>query len=285
MLVYKPVVKWAGGKSKIINQLSKYLPKWFNNYHEPFVGSGALFFYLFPELKKRNAQAYLSDSVEELINLYNVIMNDVDNLINISKKHIYEKSYYYNVRAQDPSRMTDIERASRILYLNKTCFNGLYRVNSKGQFNVSFGDYVDPVIVNEIILRGASEAFSFAQLHHGDFELVLNNVKFGDLVYLDPPYIPISGTSDFTKYTSSSFGLDDQKRLRYLFELLKSKGCYVMLSNSNTDIVKELYSGYNLKTVSALRAINSNTSKRGAINELLILSYSDDEIRSSLLAL
>lgn len=275
---YKPVVKWAGGKSKIINHLSRYIPNIFNNYHEPFVGGGALFFYLFPELRKQNAEAYLSDSVEELINLYKEIRDNVGELINISKKHVYDKEYYYKIRALNPFEMTNLERASRILYLNRTCFNGLYRVNGKGQFNVSFGDYTDPVIVNEVALRNASEAFKYANIFNGDFELVLNNVKEGDFVYLDPPYVPLSTTSCFTKYTSGSFTIDDQKRLKNLFDLLKERGCYVMLSNSDTDFVKELYFDCNIKKISAIRAINSNATKRGAITELVILSYLDSEI-------
>lgn len=275
---YKPVVKWAGGKSRIINQLSKYIPNIFNNYHEPFVGGGALFFYLFPELRKRNAEAYLADSVEELINLYKEIRDNVEELIKVSKKHVYSKDYYYIIRALKPSEMTNLERASRTLYLNKTCFNGLYRVNSKGQFNVSFGDYTEPVIVNEVALRNASEAFKYANIFNSDFELVLNNVKAGDFVYLDPPYVPLSATSDFTKYTSGSFTIDDHRRLKKAFDLLKEKGCYVMLSNSDTDFVKELYFGCNIKKVSAIRAINSKVTKRGAITELVILSYPDSEI-------
>jgi len=277
MYDYKPVVKWAGGKSKVINQLSRYIPKSFNNYHEPFVGSGALFFYLVPNLIIRNTMAYLSDSVEELINLYQVIKNNVEDLIRISKEHKYEKEYYYRVRSLNPTKMSDVERASRILYLNKTCFNGLYRVNKKGEFNVSFGDYVDPVIVDEITLQNASKAFQFAKIIHGDFELVLKNAQKGDFVYLDPPYVPLSATSNFTQYTSGSFTISDHKRLKNVFERLKERGCYVMLSNSNTDFVVNLYSGYNIKTVNVSRAINSNTAKRGAVKELIILSYKDSE--------
>lgn len=278
MSIYKPVIKWAGGKSKIINQFSKYIPEKFNNYHEPFVGGGALFFYLIPDLIKRNATAYLSDLIEEVINLYQIIKNDVDNLIEISKKHEYEEDYYYNIRALETSKMPDIERASRILYLNKTCFNGLYRVNNKGKFNVSFGDYNNPVIVDEVTLRNASEAFQYAKIFHSDFEMVLNNARKGDFVYLDPPYVPLSATSDFTKYTSGSFGVSQHKRLKNVFDELKSRGCYVMLSNSNTEFVNNLFSGYNIKTVNASRAINSNATKRGAIKELVILSYMDNEI-------
>lgn len=274
---YKPVVKWAGGKAKLISQFQEYMPQRFNNYHEPFLGGGALFFHLASDLIAGNATAYLSDLVEELINLYQVIQNNVDDLIRVSRTHRYEKEYYYQIRALDPSQMADIERASRILFLNKTCFNGLYRVNKKGQFNVSFGDYTDPVIVNEEALRGASGALRHAKIFSGDFELVLNNAQKGDFVYLDPPYVPLSSTSDFTQYTPDSFGAFDHKRLKNVFDELTSRGCYVMLSNSYTEFVIDLYSGYNVKTINAARAINSNTAKRGAIKELLILSYSDSE--------
>lgn len=276
--MFKPVVKWAGGKTKLINQFTKYIPRKFNNYHEPFLGGGALFFYLAPDLINRKAIPFLSDLTEELINLYKVIQSDVESLIQSSKVHKYEKEYYYKIRSLNPSRMSDTERAARMLYLNKTCFNGLYRVNKKGQFNVSFGDYTNPVIVCEESLRQASKAFHCAELMHGDFELVLANAQTGDFVYLDPPYVPLSATSDFTGYTPGSFGISDHIRLKNVFDELKSKGCYVMLSNSSAEFVTELYSGHNIKTVNANRSINSNTAKRGAIKELIILSYSDSEI-------
>ncbi|TEB12710.1 Modification methylase DpnIIA [Pelotomaculum propionicicum] len=277
-LFVKPVVKWAGGKTKLLNQLSRYLPAAFNNYHEPFLGGGALFFYLFPEIKKRNARAYLSDSVEELINLYKVIKNQVEELITISKKHIYDQKYYYEIRSLNPAQLSDLQRASRMLYLNKTCFNGLYRVNSKGQFNVSFGDYTDPVIVNSEALRNASIAFQSTQLAAGDFEQVLDNAGAGDFVYLDPPYVPLSATSNFTGYTAGSFSMADHRRLREVFETLSAMGCYVMLSNSNTDFTRELFQGCNIKTINALRAINSDVRKRGSIKELVILSYPDRDM-------
>lgn len=278
MYIYKPVVKWAGGKSKLIKQLSSYLPKYFNNYHEPFLGGAALFFYLAPEINQRKATAYLSDLTEELINLYQVIQNNVEELIETAKTHKYEKEYYYKIRALDPSTMTNIERAARILYLNKTCFNGLYRVNKKGKFNVSFGDYTDPIIVDEATLRNAGNAFQYSEIFHADFESVLKNAQQGDFVYLDPPYVPVSATSDFTQYTPGSFNINDHKRLKDVFDTLVTRGCYVMLSNSNTEFVANLYSEYNKKTVTASRAINSNTAKRGAVKELLILSYNDSDI-------
>ncbi|HOV78590.1 MAG TPA: DNA adenine methylase [Bacillota bacterium] len=282
---FKPILKWAGGKSKTVNQLSKYFPADFRNYHEPFVGGGAVFFHLYPDIKSRGALAFLSDNVEELINLYEVVRDDVDTLIEITKRHIYDKDYYYKIRSLDPGILSKTEKASRILYLNKTCFNGLYRVNSKGQFNVSFGDYVNPVIVDEEALRDASEAFKHAVLFSGDFELVLRNAQAGDFVYMDPPYVPLSATSNFTSYTPGSFGEEQHCRLREVFEELKNKGCYVMLSNSDTEFVRRLYRGCNIRTVNALRAINSDITKRGAVKELVILSYPESEMCFSAFAL
>lgn len=280
MFQFKPVLKWAGGKSKLISQLAEYIPAAFNNYHEPFLGGGALFFYLAPQLMSQNSRAYLSDLVEEIIKLYQVVKDDVDGLICTARQHVYDKEYYYKVRALDPSKMSDLERAARILYLNRTCFNGLYRVNKKGQFNVSFGDYKNPTIVDEDGLRAASEAFMCATLFQSDFEVVLQNAQYGDFVYLDPPYVPLSATSDFTQYTSEPFGAREQKRLKDVFDLLKKRGCYVMLSNSNSEFVKDLYQGHNIKMVSASRAINSNAKRRGPIKELVVLSHSDEELKA-----
>ncbi|TEB15189.1 Modification methylase DpnIIA [Pelotomaculum sp. FP] len=274
----KPIVKWAGGKSRVLNQLQRYIPTNFNNYHEPFIGGGALFFFLAPGLIMNNAKAYISDNIEELINLYIAIKTNVEELISETKKHIYDEEYYYRIRSIDPKDMSDIQRASRILYLNKTCFNGLYRVNRKGQFNVSFGDYCDPIICDEEALRNASEAFKNAEIFAGDFELVLDNARKGDFIYLDPPYVPLSATSNFTGYTAGAFCAADHRRLKKVFDILKNRGCYVMLSNSNTEFTRELYSDYNIKTINAIRAINSDATKRGAIKELVILSYPDTKI-------
>lgn len=272
-MIYKPIVKWAGGKIRLLSQFSAFFPLGFNNYHEPFVGGGAVFFHLFPQLQQNESQAYLSDSNEELINLYQVIAENVEELICITKQHVYEKEYYYKIRALDPRSLTKLQRASRILYLNKTCFNGLYRVNRSGQFNVSFGDYTDPIIVDEGALRRAREGFQYAKLFYGDFETVLDNAQQGDFIYLDPPYVPVSGTANFTGYTKGSFGRLDQERLKYVYDNLVAMGCYVALSNSDSEFIRKMYSEYNIVTVHAARAINSDASKRGKVKELLILSY------------
>jgi len=275
----KPIVKWAGGKWRLINKLLPYFPAEFNNYHEPFLGSGAVFFSLFLEIASRKAKAYISDLNDELINLYEVVRDDVEGIIGVSRGHIYDKDYYYYIRSLDPRKLSRIERASRMLYLNKTCFNGLWRVNSRGQFNVAFGNYTNPQIVDESALRTASNVFKQAELYCADFEEVLENAKSGDFVYLDPPYVPLSSTANFTGYTPYSFTKEDHLRLKKVFTKLVKKGCFVALSNSNTQIVKELYGRYNIKTISAPRAINCNPQKRGAIQELLILSYSDELAR------
>lgn len=273
----KPIIKWAGGKSRLINKLLPYFPAEFNNYHEPFLGSGAVFFSLFNEITSRKAKAYVSDLNDELINLYEVIRDDVEGIIEVSKEHIYDKDYYYYIRSLDPDKLSRTKRASRMLYLNKTCFNGLWRVNSSGQFNVAFGNYTNPKIVDVPALRSASSVFKQAKLYCGDFEeVVLKNAKSGDFVYLDPPYMPLSSTANFTGYTPYSFTKNDHLRLKRVFTQLVKRGCFVALSNSNTEMARELYEGYNIKTVSATRAINCNTQKRGAIQELLILSYPDE---------
>lgn len=272
----KPVVKWAGGKSKVINCLQAYFPTTFNNYHEPFFGGGAVFFTMFSDAVGTSKSFYISDLNEELINLYEVIRDDIVKLIELLNNHEYNETYYYEIRRQDPSQLNKIERASRMLYLNKTCFNGLWRVNRKGQFNVSFGKYDNPQIYDEVALLQASFAFKHSNLFCADFEYVLLNARCGDFVYLDPPYYPVSSTANFTSYTANLFNLDDHIRLKSVFDELSNRGCYVALSNSDTTQIKNLYNDYNIKTVKALRSINSDANKRGAIDELLILSYSDE---------
>lgn len=279
---YKPIVKWAGGKSRVLNQLIPFFPKEFRSYHEPFLGGGAVFFRLFPELKHNSATTYLSDLNEELIYFYKVVRDDVENLINSAKTHIYEKEYYYHIRSLNPNKLTRLERASRMLYLNKTCFNGLWRVNSKGEFNVSFGRYKNPVIVDEIALQNASTALQHAELSACSYEKVLNNAKPGDFIYLDPPYMPLSSTANFSSYTRERFTIEDHQLLKIVFDELTDIGCYVALSNSDTDMVRELYGQYNIKEIKATRAINSNAKRRGPITELLILSYPDEYCRHNL---
>lgn len=273
----KPFVKWVGGKRQLLRQfreLGLYPPEAFdpitNTYYEPFVGGGAVFFDLLPET------AELSDLNKELVITYNVIKNDIDKLIDSLKKHIYKKDYYLEVRARNVDELSDIEIASRFIFLNRTGFNGLYRVNKKGQFNVPFGRYKNPVICDEDNLRRVSKELQNVTISHQDYKAVLETAKKGDFIYFDPPYYPINRTSSFTAYTSEGFLEKEQTELRDTFIELHKRGCFVMLSNSGTPYINELYSGIDGVTVhkiAAGRAINSKGSGRGKIMEVLVTNY------------
>lgn len=273
----KPFVKWVGGKRQLLRQfrdLGLYPPEDFdpitNTYYEPFVGGGAVFFDLLP------MKAELSDLNYELVTTYNVIKNNVDELIKSLKKHKYEKEYYLKLRAKDPKKLSDIEVASRFIYLNRTGFNGMYRVNSRGEFNVPFGKYTNPIICDEENLRRASKALQKVTVKQRDYKNVLKKAKKGDFVYFDPPYYPVSKTASFTSYTAEAFLEDEQTELRDTFVELHKRGCFVMLSNSNTPFINKIYSGIpgvKISKVSAGRAINSKASGRGKIAEVLVTNY------------
>lgn len=273
----KPFVKWVGGKRQLLRQfreLCLYPPEDFNpitsTYYEPFVGGGAVFFDLLP----KNAE--LSDLNNELVTTYNVIKNNVDELIQSLQKHIYDKDYYLEVRAEKVEDLSDVEIASRFIFLNRTGFNGLYRVNKSGQFNVPFGCYNNPVICDEDNLRRVSDALQDVTITHQDYKNVLKTAKIGDFIYLDPPYYPINATSSFTSYTAEGFLEKEQAELRDTFVKLHKKGCFVMLSNSDTPFINELYSeldGITINKITAGRAINSKGSGRGKITEVLVTNY------------
>lgn len=266
-----PFLKWAGGKGQLLKQFEKFFPEKFNNYCEPFIGGGAVFFHLYNTGRiTRNKKATLIDSNEELINCYLVIKKDVNKLIRVlkNKKYVNEHDTFYRIRAEEPK--DKIRRAARTIYLNKTCYNGLYRVNSKGKFNAPFGRYKNPQILNEKNLRAVSKALKNVSIKQGSFEKCLNDAKKGDFVYFDPPYHPLSQTSNFTSYTKESFGKEKQTHLSEVFKKLDKKGCKVMLSNSNTKFIKDLYRGVDIETVKAKRAINCRATGRGIIYELLI---------------
>lgn len=263
----KPFLKWAGGKQKLLSQFAPHFPDSVSRYFEPFLGGGAVFFHLQPSV------AILGDFNGALIEAYRIVKENVEELIASLKEHQNDKSYYYNIRGKDPSSMNPVERASRFIFLNRTCYNGLYRVNNKGQFNVPFGRYKNPTICDEDRLRAAGLALQNVQLVAGDFEETLSSAQEGDLVYLDPPYDPISDTSSFTSYTRDGFGEDEQKRLSHVFRDLNGRGCQVMLSNSDTPLVRELYGGFEFVEVQARRAINSDPKGRGLITELLVLNF------------
>lgn len=269
----QPFLKWAGGKRQLLPEIRQYVPKKINTYYEPFIGAGAVLFDIQPK------KAVINDINIELVNVYEMIKNHADELIEDLRKHENDKDYFYEIRDLDRKpeykNLSPIERASRIIYLNKTCFNGLFRVNSQGQFNVPFGKYKNPQIVNEVVVRAVHNYLSSndVQIMNEDFEVVVENAKKGDFVYFDPPYDPVSDTSSFTGYSLDGFNKDDQRRLKYLFVELDKKGVNVMLSNSATDFIKELYEGFNIQIVSASRNINSKASGRGKIDEVLVMNY------------
>lgn len=266
-----PFLKWAGGKSQLLTTFDRFFPETFQNYFEPFLGGGAVFFHLYGTRPQFNA--FLSDGNQELINAYQVVRDQVDALCRSLSKHKNESDYFYSVRAQDVAKLSRVERASRLIYLNKTCFNGLYRVNSKGHFNVPFGSYKNPRLCDEANLHAVAAALSTAHLDCATFESVLQRAKRGDFVYFDPPYQPLSTTSNFTGYTKSSFTEEDQQRLADLASQLKAKGCFVMLSNSDNEFIRKIYRRFNVHTVLATRAINCRADRRGKISELVITSY------------
>lgn len=276
----KPFLKWAGGKTQLLSQLGPLFPKKFNGYHEPFLGSAAVYFHLYGlkqrgSLKSQLRRVRLTDSNDELINCFRAVEDNVDQLVSLLAKHKarHSKAYYYKIRSQVPEKLTDLERAARMIYLNKTCFNGLYRVNSKGQFNVPIGQYKNPGIYNADELYKAKDALQKVDVEVADFRDVVKRAKAGDFVYFDPPYHPRDATSSFTSYTEDSFGFQEQRDLAQVFRDLDKKGCRVMLSNSWTSETLDLYAGYTIIEVRASRLINSNAETRGKIKEMVVLNY------------
>lgn len=266
----RPFLKWAGGKSRLIPQYIRYLPKGYQTYYEPFLGGGALFFHLQP------IKARLTDINAELITTYRCVRDHVEELICLLQEHKtqHNRDYYYYIRA-NPSN-NDLEQAARFIYLNKTCYNGLYRVNSQGKFNVPLGRYKNPNICPEGLLRAASVALATSEIKQADFTDILNYATGSDdFVFCDPPYHPISNTSYFTGYSQNSFSEKDQERLRNTCAELASRGVKVVVCNSDSEFIKKLYEqiNFNIYSIEAARSINSNTQKRGMIKELLITSY------------
>lgn len=263
-----PVLKWAGGKRQLLYQFAFLYPSQMTGvYHEPFFGSGAVFFSLSPH------QAYLTDSNRELINFYQVLQGAVHELIEDLKKHVNSKEYYYGIRALKPDDLNAVERASRFLYLNKCAYNGLWRVNRSGQHNVPYGAYKNPAYLKPAALTAASRALQNIALQAADFEITLEQARSGDFIYCDPPYHPLTKTSNFCSYTADSFSARDQERLAAMFRALDQRGCRVMASNSDTPFIRELYAGYNLTEVMARRAINCKGAGRGPVAELVIRNY------------
>ena len=269
-----PFVKWVGGKRQLLNEVEKHIPEQFSRYYEPFVGGGAVLFYVQPK------NAVINDSNEELVNLYNVIKETPEELIEDLKKHKNEEGYFYEVRGIDREKekyqaLTRIERASRIIFLNKTCYNGLFRVNSSGEFNSPFGRYKNPNIVNDIIIRAAGNYLSKnnIQILNTDYEKSLSKIRKGAFVYFDPPYYPISDSSSFTGYTKNGFDKTEQERLKKVCDKLNDKGVNFLLSNSSIKFIRDLYKDYNVFSIKAKRAINSKGDGRGEITEVLVKNY------------
>lgn len=262
-----PFVKWVGGKRALLPELAVRFPARYNRYFEPFLGGGAVFFHLQPE------RSILSDFNAELIDTYTTVRDDVDRLIQHLATHHNDEEYYYALRAQDPSALTVLERASRMIFLNRTCFNGLYRVNARGGFNVPFGKHKNPTICNEPGLRSASLALQGVELHHRSYAAILDEACAGDFIYFDPPYHPRNATANFTSYTSDSFSEADQVALRDTFAALAARGCKVMLSNSDTPLIRDLYADFHTEIVMAPRFVNRDASKRGPVSEVVVRNY------------
>ena len=271
-LLLSPILKWVGGKRQLLSEIIPLIDESCDNYVEPFIGGGAVLFRLQPK------KAIINDYNTELINVYRTVRDDLDGLVALLKEHEkYNSSdYYYEVRALDRTpdfdKMSNSEKAARIIYLNKTCYNGLYRVNSLGQFNSPYGKYKNPNIVNEVVLRAISKYLNRNEIsiRSGDYKDVLNDIEKNSFVYLDPPYMPISSSSSFTGYTEGGFGYDKQVELKEECDKLNSKGVHFLQSNSDCEEIRELYKAYRIKVVKAKRAINSDAKKRGQINEVLI---------------
>lgn len=272
----KPFLKWAGGKSRVLDQYDRYFPDGINRYFEPFIGGGAVFFHL-RSRGMLGKKVYLFDNNEELINAYVLVRDNLGNLVH--KLSAHEKShspeYYFTIRNKDRTnaRMSSAERAARTIYLNKTCFNGLYRVNRKGEFNVPAGRYGNPKILDFPLLRNASLALRDAVIERRDFRTIHDIARSGDFFYFDPPYHPISRTSGFTAYTPGSFSEQDQIDLADLFSRLSRKECRCMLSNSHSPFILDLYKDFKIVTIQARRVINSRADGRGNIREVLVLNY------------
>jgi len=276
MIKGKPFVKWAGGKRQILDKLKQYIPEEFDTYYEPFVGGGALLFELEPK------KAVINDSNEELMNVYRVLCNEdkFNKMVRILNSHEtnHSEEYYYELRNKDRSkssflRLADYTRAARTIYLNKACFNGLYRVNSKNEFNVPFGkkDKVNTYEGSNLRLVSYYLTTNKIEILNEDFEKAVSTAKKGDFIYFDPPYD--SDTSTFNNYTEEGFDKKEQVRLARVFKELSDRGCYVMLSNHNTKLVNQLYSDYNIHVIEAKRNINSNGKKRGKVEEVIITNY------------
>ena len=279
MIQAKPFVKWVGGKRQLIKQLELLFPKEFNNYFEPFIGGWAVFF----NVQKK--QSFLSDINEELINTYQIIKDEPKKLIKFLESCEYSKDFYREIRAWDREadglkKHSKVARAGRFIYLNRTCFNGLHRVNSRGEFNVPMGSYKNPDFVQKENIINSSKLLNTTEavIEVQSFEKVLDNAKSMDFIYFDPPYDTLTETANFTSYNKTEFGRDMQRKLAEVFRELDARGCKVMLSNHNTPFIRELYKGLKIKKLSfkvahARRNINNKGGWRGEVEEIVVVNY------------
>ena len=267
--VASPVIKWVGGKTKLLPELTARMPERFERYYEPFAGGAALFFRVAPE------RAVLADSNHDLIGLYTCLTRDVAGVVKKLEYHrtSHSEAHYYATRTRWNDReltWSTADRAATFIYLNKTCFNGLWRVNRSGAFNVPIGRYVDPPICVPEALHAASTVLSRATLRRGDYRTAVADARRGDFLYFDPPYDPVTPTANFTSYTANVFGPDQQRELADTARMLVARGCRVMLSNSDTPFIRSLYKDFSVDRVKCSRAINSNAAKRGDVDEVII---------------
>lgn len=274
----RPFLKWAGGKTQLLAQFEALYPPAMDvrRYLEPFVGSGAVFFQVRDLLRPK--EVILADSNQDLVQVYRSVRDEVEEVIRRLRHHRsrHSREHYYRVRALGPRRLSSAGRAARLIYLNKTCFNGLFRVNRAGKFNVPMGRYRNPPILDEENLRAASASLQKVELKVAHFRKTLDYARAGDFIYFDPPYHPVSATSYFTSYTSGSFQLSDQAELADVYRELHRRGCLLMLSNSECTAIRRLYERspeFSVVPVSARRSINSNAGKRGRVSELAVLNY------------
>jgi DNA adenine methylase len=264
-----PFLKWAGGKGQLLDVILPRLPAEITGtYVEPFIGGGAVFFELARQGRIRRAKLF--DRNAELVDTYLAVRDEVEAVIEALGVHRNDEGYYYEVRAIDPSTLTRPARAARTIFLNRVGYNGLYRVNSSGRFNVPFGRYRNPRICDAPGLRHASHALALAEIVASDFEEACSVAVAGDVVYLDPPYIPLSRTANFTSYAEGRFGEEEHKRLATTFARVVDRGAYALLSNSDTELSRALYQGFKQVSVEATRAINSKADRRGVVSELLV---------------
>lgn len=267
----RPIVKWVGGKRQLLGEILPLVPQGVDRYVEPFVGGGAVLFALQP------TRARICDANSELINLYKVVRDDVNALVELLKAYeaVHCKELYYGIRGLDRrddfSSMDSVERAARFMYLNHTCYNGMWRVNRSGQFNVPYGKYANPVICDSDNLFDVSRYLKSVEIVCGNYEDALDGLSRDDFVYFDPPYVPLSSTSSFTSYTQSGFSHADQVRLRDVCCDLRSRGVRLIQSNSDCDEIRDLYRGWDIRVVGARRSVNSQAAGRGSVNEVLIL--------------